>query len=61
MHRPESVDDYIAARRRLIFDDLLEFLLGLALRRRRGERRDDPEVPVSAKIDSRIRDGFPSS
>lgn len=60
VHRPESVDDYIAARRRLIFDDLLEFLLGLALRRRAWrEARRSPRLPVSAKIDSRIRRRFP--
>jgi len=60
VHRPESVDDYIAARRRLIFDDLLEFLLGLALRRRAWrEAGRSPRLPVSAKIDSRIRRRFP--
>ncbi len=60
VHRPESVDDYLAARRRLIFDDLLEFLLGLALRRRAWrEAGRSPSLPVSAKIDSRIRRRFP--
>ncbi len=60
VHRPESVDGYIAARRRLIFDDLLEFLLGLALRRRAWRQAGrSPKLPVSAKIDSRIRRRFP--
>ena len=60
VHRPESVEAYVAARRRLIFDDLLEFLLGLALRRRawRASGRA-PRLPVTAKIDSRIRRRFP--
>jgi len=60
VHRPESIDGYIAARRRLIFDDLLEFLLGLALRRRAWRQAgQSPKLPVSAKIDSRIRRRFP--
>jgi len=60
VHRPDSVEAYHAARRRLIFDDLLEFLLGLALRRRawRASGRA-PRLPVTAKIDSRIRRRFP--
>jgi ATP-dependent DNA helicase RecG len=60
VHRPESIEAYVAARRRLIFDDLLEFLLGLALRRRawRASGRA-PRLPVTAKIDSRIRRRFP--
>ena len=60
VHRPGSVDDYLAARRRLIFDDLLEFLLGLALRRRAWRQSGRaPSLPVSAKIDSRIRRRIP--
>lgn len=60
LHRPESMDDYNAARRRLIFDDLLEFQLGLALRRRAW--RDDMQAPklvCNQKIDARIRRLFP--
>ncbi len=61
VHCPESIDSYQASRRRLIFDDLLEFLLGLALRRRawRARGRAPRLPPVSAKVDSRIRRRFP--
>ena len=47
-------------RRRLIFDDLFEFQLGLALRRRSWKTRTAaPELPTTAKIDARIRRLFP--
>jgi len=60
VHRPGSVESYQAARRRLIFDDLLEFLLGLALRRRAWQASGRAaSLPVTAKIDSRIRRRFP--
>ncbi len=60
VHRPKTIEDYQAGRRRMIFDDLLEFLLGLALRRRawRAAGRA-PRLPVTAKIDSRIRRRLP--
>ena len=34
LHRPSTMDEFESSKRRLIFDDLLEFQLGLALRRR---------------------------
>ena len=34
LHLPKTLDEYEKSRRRLIFDDLFEFQLGLALRRR---------------------------
>ncbi len=60
LHRPQTMAEYEAARHRLIFDDLLEFQLALAMRRRYWQR-DNQAVPlaVSAKIDARIRRLFP--
>jgi ATP-dependent DNA helicase RecG len=60
VHLPGSVDDYAAGRRRLIFQDLLEFQLGLALRRRSWRVQGTaPRLPTTAKIDARIRRLFP--
>ncbi len=56
LHLPKTVDEHRAGMRRLLFDDLLEFQLALALRRRfwKRERQAIP-LPISAKIDARIR------
>ena len=56
IHLPKSLDEYEAGRRRVLFDDLLEFQLGLAMRRRmwRKTQRAIP-LPNSAKVDARIR------
>lgn len=56
VHTPKTMEDYELGRRRLLFDDLLEFQLGLALRRRmwRKQQRATP-LPNTAKIDARIR------
>jgi len=56
VHLPSSMEAYEAGRRRILFDDLLEFQTGLALRRRmwRKQQRAIP-LPNSAKIDARIR------
>jgi ATP-dependent DNA helicase RecG len=60
LHLPKSLDEYEAGRRRLIFDDLFEFQLGLALRRRSWKTRGSaPVLPTTAKIDARIRRLFP--
>jgi len=60
VHEPRSMAEYESARRRLLFDDLLEFQVGVALRRRLwGRRSNAPLLPVTAKIDSRIRRLFP--
>ena len=60
VHTPTARAEYDAGRRRLLFDDLFEFQLGLALRRRawRGES-PAPILPVTTKIDARIRRLFP--
>ncbi|MCA8996210.1 MAG: ATP-dependent DNA helicase RecG, partial [Planctomycetaceae bacterium] len=60
IHQPQSIEQYRLSRRRLVFDDLFEFQLGLALRRQ--ARRKVEKAPVltrTAKIDSRIRRLFP--
>lgn len=60
VHQPESMEEYTQARKRIVFEDLLEFQLGVALRRRQwDEQRDAPVFQTSAKIDSRIRRLFP--
>ncbi|MGQ0637132.1 MAG: ATP-dependent DNA helicase RecG [Planctomycetaceae bacterium] len=60
IHAPESAEQFAAGRRRLIFEDLLELQLGVALRRRAWRAgKSAPRIPVTAKIDSRIRRLFP--
>jgi ATP-dependent DNA helicase RecG len=60
IHLPTTLEDYESGRRRLIFDDLFEFQLGLALRRRTWKTRAAaPVLPTTAKIDARIRRLFP--
>ncbi len=60
LHRPATLDEYQQSRQRILFEDLLEFQLGIALRRRFW-RRDNVAwpLPSSAKIDARIRRLFP--
>jgi ATP-dependent DNA helicase RecG len=56
VHVPATIDDHHAGRNRLIFQDLLEFELGLALRRRTWKAHGAaPRFPTTAKIDARIR------
>jgi ATP-dependent DNA helicase RecG len=56
IHTPKTAEEYAAGRRRLILQDLLEFQLAIALRRRAWRRlRAAPKFPATAKIDSRIR------
>ncbi len=60
LHLPKSVAEFESGRRRLIFDDLFEFQLGLAMRRRSWKTRGAaPVLPTTAKIDARIRRLFP--
>lgn len=60
LHLPATAEEYETGRKRIIFDDLFEFQLGLALRRREWKRgRSAVRLPVTAKIDSRIRLLFP--
>ncbi len=60
LHLPRTKAEYDAARHRILFDDLFEFQLALALRRRAWKREDDaPFMQTTAKIDARIRRLFP--
>ena len=60
VHTPQTLDDYKAGKRRLLFDDLFEFQLGLAIKRRTAKTQlKAPVLESSAKIDSRIRRLFP--
>ncbi len=56
VHLPNTVEEFHAGMRRILFDDLLEFQLALAMRRRFW-KKDRPAIPlpISAKIDARIR------
>ncbi|MCA9053364.1 MAG: ATP-dependent DNA helicase RecG [Planctomycetaceae bacterium] len=60
VHMPATVVEYNTARQRILFDDLFEFQLGLALRRRAWKTEGAaPVLPVTTKIDARIRRLFP--
>jgi ATP-dependent DNA helicase RecG len=60
LHRPATLDDYTQGRMRVLFDDLLEFQLAIALRRRYWQRdRRAIALDCTAKIDARIRRLFP--
>nr|MBC8290045.1 ATP-dependent DNA helicase RecG [Planctomycetota bacterium] len=60
LHLPDSVLEYESARRRLLFEDLLEFQLAVAIRRRAWKVGDAaPVLKTTPKIDSRIRRLFP--
>lgn len=56
LHAPQSADQFRAGRHRVLLDDLLEFQLGLALRRRVWHRTLKARpIAVTPKIDARIR------
>lgn len=56
VHLPLTAEQYQRGRERLIYQDLLEFQLGIALRRRVWRRSTRaPVLPVTSKIDARIR------
>lgn len=56
VHLPQSTEQYAAGKKRLIHQDLLEFQLGLAMRRRMWRQRCvAPRFPTTTKIDARIR------
>lgn len=60
LHLPRNVAEFDAAKRRLIFEDLLEFQLAVAMRRRAWRAgQAAPVLPNSTKIDARIRRLFP--
>jgi ATP-dependent DNA helicase RecG len=56
LHAPQSQAEYDSGRRRLVLEDLLEFQLAVALRKRAWRMQPaTPTLPNSAKIDARIR------
>jgi ATP-dependent DNA helicase RecG len=56
VHSPRTSEDYESGRYRLLFDDLLEFQIAIALRRRVWREASQARpLPSSAKIDARIR------
>jgi len=60
LHQPDSVLEFESARRRLLFEDLLEFQFAVAVRRRAWKTGDAaPVLTATPKIDSRIRRLFP--
>ncbi|MBM4017963.1 MAG: ATP-dependent DNA helicase RecG [Planctomycetes bacterium] len=60
IHRPRSMDDVRRARRRLVFGEFFLMELAVVLRRRSTLRSHNaPPIPVSEKVDARIRARFP--
>jgi ATP-dependent DNA helicase RecG len=60
LHEPRTGEEFDRARHRLLFDDLFEFQLALAMRRRAWQRESAaPVLERTAKIDARIRRLFP--
>ncbi len=60
LHTPRTLPDYESGRHRVLFDDLFEFQLALALRRRAWvDQQEAPVMKTTAKIDARIRRLFP--
>ncbi len=60
IHFPATTEDMLAARRRFVFQELFILQLGLALRRQSLiVQFHSPALPISAKIDARIRRLFP--
>lgn len=56
VHLPASLAEFQSGWHRLIYQDLLEFQIGLAVRRRAWRKLSAaPRCPVTAKIDARIR------
>ena len=55
LHLPETRPQWEAARQRVLLDDLLEFQIGLALRRHSTRQLAAVPIPVTAQIDARIR------
>jgi ATP-dependent DNA helicase RecG len=59
MHRPEDQDQWLAARRRLAYDECLVMQLGVAMMRMREVSRPAHALVCSQEIDRRIRARFP--
>lgn len=62
LHLPRTMADTAAGKRSLVYHDLLDFQLALALRRRYWKQRSPaPVLPTTPKVDARIRRLFPFS
>ena len=59
LHRPRSLDDAEAGRRRLAFDELLLLQLGLALQRREREQEVAPALEPPGELVARYCDVLP--
>lgn len=59
LHFPDNANNLAAARRRLVFQELLIMQLALAMRRKRHAVPVAAALPVDARIDARIRKLFP--
>ncbi|HXY84938.1 MAG TPA: ATP-dependent DNA helicase RecG [Gaiellaceae bacterium] len=59
LHRPRSVDEAEAGRRRLAFDELLLLQIGLARRRRERAADVAPALPPAGELVSRYRSVLP--
>lgn len=60
LHTPKSLDQFNSGRRRLLFEDIFEFQLAVAMRRQAWKLADDaPILKTTPKIDARIRRLFP--
>ena len=56
LHAPESAKQFYTGRQRILLDDLFEFQLGMALRRRTWNQQSKARpIEVSARVDARIR------
>ena len=62
IHQPTSWKEALAARRRLVYDELMLMQIGLSLSRRlRGGRLTAPRLLIDKLLDERIRKRFPFS
>jgi ATP-dependent DNA helicase RecG len=59
LHRPRSLDEAEAGRRRLAFDELLLLQVGLALQRREREQEVAPSLEPPGELVARYRDVLP--
>ncbi|MFN7802456.1 MAG: ATP-dependent DNA helicase RecG [Planctomycetaceae bacterium] len=60
VHLPNTVEQFQKGLNRIVHEDLLEFQVGLSLRRRAWQRTASaPVISLTAKVDARIRRLFP--
>lgn len=59
MHFPQSREELLRARRRLVYQELLVLQLALAIKHHQNQRRFAPYLCATPKVDARIRRLFP--